>query len=163
MIEPVEEPPWRKFNYVPVAVLEEQKNKSNPVEADSSSAEPTSKNEILDEKLDINDVPMEESEVAVLEEQKNEAPEIDEIAEKVEDESNPVEADSSAAEPTSKNEIFDEKADINDVPMEESEPQDKNQVVRQDLNERLDLSLGLTSHDEDNDSDSKTNQITEGQ
>ncbi|XP_058723733.1 uncharacterized protein LOC131595407 [Vicia villosa] len=117
-IEPVEEPPRRKFKYVPVAVLEEQKN---------------------------------------------EAAEIDEVAEKVEDESNPVEADSSAAEPTSKNEILDEKPDINDVPMEESEPQDKNQVVRQDLNESLDLSLGLTSHDEENDSDSKTNQTTEGQ
>lgn len=59
--------------------------------------------------------------VAVLEEQKNEATEIDEVAEKVEDESNPIEADSSAAEPTSKNEILDEKPDINDVPMEESE------------------------------------------
>lgn len=58
--------------------------------------------------------------VAVLEEQKNEATE-DEVAEKVEDESNPIEADSSAAEPTSKNETLDEKPDINDVPMEESE------------------------------------------
>ncbi|CAI8590571.1 unnamed protein product [Vicia faba] len=117
-LEPVEEPPRRKFKYIPVAALEEQKN---------------------------------------------EATEIDEVAEKVEDESNPVEADSSAAEPTSKNEILDEKPDINDVPIEESEPQDKNQVVRQDLNESLDLSLGLTSHDEDNDSDSKTNQTTDGQ
>jgi len=43
------------------------------------------------------------------------------------------------------------------------QPQDKNQVVRQDLNESLDLSLGLTSHDEDQDSDSKTNQTTDGQ
>jgi hypothetical protein len=59
--------------------------------------------------------------VAVLEEQKNEATEIDEVAEKVEDEPNPVEADSTAAEPTSKNETLDEKPDINDVPMEESE------------------------------------------
>ncbi|CAL5183971.1 unnamed protein product [Lathyrus oleraceus] len=117
-LESVEEPPRRKFKYIPVAVLEEQKN---------------------------------------------EATEIDEVAEKVEDESNPIEADSSAAEPTSKNEILDEKPDINDVPMEESEPQDKNQVVRQDLNESLDLSLGLTSHDEDQDSDSKTNQTTDGQ
>jgi hypothetical protein len=59
--------------------------------------------------------------VAVLEEQKNEATEIDEVAEKVEDEPNPVEADSTPAEPTSKNETLDEKPDINDVPMEESE------------------------------------------
>lgn len=58
--------------------------------------------------------------VAVLEEQKNEAAE-DEVVEKVEDESNPIEADSSAAKPTSKNETLDEKPDINDVPMEESE------------------------------------------
>lgn len=116
-VEPVEEPPRRKFKYVPVAVLEEQKNEATE----------------------------------------------DEVTEKVEDESNPIEADSIAAEPTSKNETLDEKPDINDVPMEESEPQDKNQVVRQDLNESLDLSLGLTSHDEDQDSDSKTNQPTDGQ
>lgn len=58
--------------------------------------------------------------VAALEEQKNEATE-NEGAEKVEDESKLVDADSSAAEPTSKNETFDEKPDINDVPMEENE------------------------------------------
>jgi hypothetical protein len=59
--------------------------------------------------------------VAVLEEQKNEATEIDEVAEKVEDEPNPVEADSTAAEPTSKSETLDEKSDIYDVPTEEGE------------------------------------------
>lgn len=58
--------------------------------------------------------------VAVLEEQKNEAAE-NEGAEKVEDESKPIDADSSAAEPTHKNETMDEKPDINDVPMEESQ------------------------------------------
>lgn len=42
--------------------------------------------------------------------------------------------------------------------------QDKNQVVRQDLNEStLDLSLGLTSHDDEHDSDSKTNQTRDSQ
>ncbi|XP_019426357.1 PREDICTED: uncharacterized protein LOC109334837 [Lupinus angustifolius] len=93
--------------------------------------------------------------VAVLEE-RNEA------AEKVEDEAKPIDADPSVAEPTRKNENWDEKPDINDVPMEESESQDKNQVVRQDLNESLDLSLGLTSHDDELDSDSKT-QTRDGQ
>lgn len=58
--------------------------------------------------------------VAVLEEQKNEAAE-NEGAEKVEDESKPIDADSSVAEPTHKNETMDEKPDINDVPMEESQ------------------------------------------
>ncbi|XP_061340817.1 uncharacterized protein LOC133287263 isoform X1 [Gastrolobium bilobum] len=101
--------------------------------------------------------------VALLEEQRNEAAE-NEGAEKVEDESKPMDADASAAEPTHKNETLDEKPDINDVPMEESQSQDKNQVVRQDLNEStLDLSLGLTSHDDEHDSDSKTNQTRDGQ
>ncbi|XP_027335994.1 uncharacterized protein LOC113849928 isoform X2 [Abrus precatorius] len=72
--QPPEEQPRRKFKYIPVAVLEEQRNEaaenegaekvddeSKPVDADSSAAEPTRKNETLDEKPDINDVPMEES------------------------------------------------------------------------------------------------------
>ncbi|XP_057429483.1 uncharacterized protein LOC130722683 [Lotus japonicus] len=118
--EPADEPPRRKFKYIPVAVLEEQRNEAAENEA----------------------------------------------AEKVEDESKPIDVDSSAAEPTQKNETLDEKPDINDVPMEESESQDKNQVVRQDLNEStLDLSLGLTSHDDDdeNNSDSKTTQTRDDQ
>ncbi|TKY72220.1 hypothetical protein E2542_SST00959 [Spatholobus suberectus] len=74
--EPPEEPPRRKFKYVPVALLEEQRNEavenegaekvddeSKPIDADSGAAEPTRKNETLDEKPDINDVPMEESQV----------------------------------------------------------------------------------------------------
>lgn len=45
-----------------------------------------------------------------------------------------------------------------------SQSEDKYQVVRQDLNETtLDLSLGLTSHDDEHDSDSKTNQTRDGQ
>ncbi|MED6219331.1 hypothetical protein PIB30_034765 [Stylosanthes scabra] len=100
--------------------------------------------------------------VAVLEEQRNEAAEIDGAEKNEEDK--PVDTDPSAAEPSHKNETMDEKPDINDVPMDESQPQDKNQVVRQDLNEStLDLSLGLTSHDDENDSDSKTNQTRDGQ
>ncbi|KAK7332389.1 hypothetical protein VNO80_29140 [Phaseolus coccineus] len=115
--EQPEEPPRRKFKYVPVALLEEQRNEAAENEA----------------------------------------------AEKV-DESKPIDADSGAAEPARKNETLDEKPDINDVPMEESQSQYKNQVVRQDLNEStLDLSLGLTSHEDEHDSDSKTNQTRDGQ
>ncbi|KAE9594734.1 hypothetical protein Lal_00043153 [Lupinus albus] len=109
-LEPLEEPQRRKFKYIPVAVLEEQRNEAAENEA----------------------------------------------AEKVEDEAKPIADDPSAAELTRKNENWHEKPDINDVPMEEIESQDKNQVVRQDLNESLDLSLGLTSHDDGHDSDSKT-------
>ncbi|XP_029128313.1 probable serine/threonine-protein kinase DDB_G0282963 isoform X2 [Cajanus cajan] len=110
--EPPEEPPRRKFKYVPVALLEEQRNEAAENEG----------------------------------------------AEKVDDDSKPIDSDSGAADPARKNETLDEKPDINDVPMEES------QVVRQDLNEStLDLSLGLTSHDDEHDSDSKTNQARDGQ
>ncbi|KAK8591892.1 hypothetical protein V6N13_062488 [Hibiscus sabdariffa] len=91
--------------------------------------------------------------IAVLEEQKGEAAE-NEAAEDVDDEAKPSETDPSVAEPTSRNDGFDEKPDINDVPMEENE--EDNKVVRQDLNEStLDLSLGLTAHD--GESDSKPN------
>ncbi|KAL4367958.1 hypothetical protein GQ457_05G034140 [Hibiscus cannabinus] len=106
-----EEPPRRKFKYIPIAVLEEQ-------------------------------------------EQEKEAAE-NEAAENVDDEAKPSETDDpSVAEPTSRNGIFDEKPDINDVPMEENE--EDNKIVGQDLNEStLDLSLGLTAHD--GESDSKPN------
>jgi len=57
--------------------------------------------------------------VALLEEQRNEAAE-NEGAEKVE-ESKSIDADSGAAEPARKNETLDEKPDINDVPMDESQ------------------------------------------
>ncbi|KAI4295985.1 hypothetical protein L6164_035978 [Bauhinia variegata] len=110
---PSEEPPRRKFKYVPIAVLEEQINEAVENEG----------------------------------------------AEKVEDETKTVDADSGAAEPTRKGQILDEKPDINDVPMEES--QNNNKVVRQDLNE-LDLSLGLTAHDDESNSDSKANQTRDG-
>ncbi|XWS15507.1 hypothetical protein CRYUN_Cryun34aG0006100 [Craigia yunnanensis] len=94
-----EEPPRRKFKYIPIAVLEEQKK---------------------------------------------------EAAENIDDEAKPNEA----AEPTSRNDGLEEKPDINDLPIDES--QEDNKIVRQDLNESaLDLSLGLTSHDDE--SDSKTN------
>ncbi|KAJ7946368.1 Golgin family A protein [Quillaja saponaria] len=107
-----EEPPRRKFKYIPIAVLEEQKDADN------------------------------------------------ESAEKVEDEVKTNDVEQSASEPTPKGENLDEKPDINDVPMEES--QDNNQTQRQDLNEStLDLSLGLTAHEDDHDSDSKPNQIRE--
>lgn len=107
-----EEPPRRKFKYIPIAVLEEQKR---------------------------------------------------EDAEKADDEAKPSDADLSAVEPTLKTNGFDEKPDINDVPMEENQALDQNQLARQDLNEStLDLSLGLKAHDGDPDSDSKTNQNKDG-
>lgn len=73
----VEEPRRRKFRYVPVAVLEEQHNEAaekeidekgeddaKPNDANPDSVEPTPKNDGLDEKPDINDVPMEENQDA---------------------------------------------------------------------------------------------------
>ena len=53
--------------------------------------------------------------IAVLEEQKKEA------EENVDDEAKSNEVDPSAAEPTSRNDGFEEKPDINDVPMDESQ------------------------------------------
>ncbi|KAF5944200.1 hypothetical protein HYC85_018277 [Camellia sinensis] len=109
-----EEPPRRKFRYIPIAVLEEQKN---------------------------------------------------EAEEMVDDEAKPRDTDPNAAEPTSKNDGLDEKPDINDVPVEESQAlDDDTPLVRQDLNEStLDLSLGLNSRDGDPDSNVKTNQSKNGQ
>ncbi|GLT41332.1 hypothetical protein SLA2020_154050 [Shorea laevis] len=108
-----EEPPRRKFKYIPIALLEEQKN----------------------------------------EDAENEA------AEKVEDEAKPTDNNPSVMEPAHKSNGFAEKPDINDVPIEES--QEDNKVERQDLNEStLDLSLGLTTHDAD--SDSKMDKSNQG-
>ncbi|KAF2298243.1 hypothetical protein P3X46_020651 [Hevea brasiliensis] len=104
-----EEPPKRKFKYVPVYLLEEQR---------------------------------------------------EEAAEKVEDEAKLSDTEPIAVEPIPKGDSFDEKPNINDVPMEET--QDDSQVMRQDLNEStLDLSLGLKSHDDN--SDSKPDQLRDGQ
>ncbi|XP_009616340.1 uncharacterized protein [Nicotiana tomentosiformis] len=65
----VEELPKRKFKYIPVALLEEQKyeesehtdNEAKPNETESNGEGPTSEPDGFDEKPDINDVPMEES------------------------------------------------------------------------------------------------------
>ncbi|KAL7103072.1 hypothetical protein ACP275_08G158100 [Erythranthe tilingii] len=66
-----EEPPKRKFKYIPIVVLEEQRNESSeqmedeetmPIE--TNTVEATSKSDdVSDEKPDINDVPMDENEV----------------------------------------------------------------------------------------------------
>ncbi|KAL7088573.1 hypothetical protein ACP275_13G135800 [Erythranthe tilingii] len=64
-----EEPPRRKFKYIPIAVLEEQNNESSeqieeeakPIEIEANTNEATSKSDVNDEKPDINDVPMDES------------------------------------------------------------------------------------------------------
>lgn len=58
--------------------------------------------------------------VALIEEQTNEAAE-NEGADKVEDEAKPIDIDPSAAEGTRNGEILDDKPDINDVPVEESQ------------------------------------------
>ncbi|XP_041028408.1 uncharacterized protein LOC121268283 isoform X1 [Juglans microcarpa x Juglans regia] len=71
---PPEEPPRRKFKYIPIAVLEEQKNEdaeneaaekvdddAKPIDIDPGAAKSTPRGGVLDEKPDINDVPMEES------------------------------------------------------------------------------------------------------
>ncbi|KAK3036958.1 hypothetical protein RJ639_030923, partial [Escallonia herrerae] len=62
-----DEPTRRKFKYIPIAVLEEQKSEAaeqtedeaKPSEVDAEAGEPTSN--ASDEKPDINDVPMEEN------------------------------------------------------------------------------------------------------
>ncbi|XP_021889133.1 uncharacterized protein DDB_G0285917 [Carica papaya] len=83
--------------------------------------------------------------IALLEEQKIEATE-NEAAENHEEEAKPGDTDPSMVDSTPRNDGSDEKPDINDVPMEEN--QEDNKLVRQDLNEStLDLSLGLTAHD----------------
>lgn len=64
---------------VQVAVLEEQKNEdeeneaaekvnddANPIEVDPAATESTLRGEVLDEKPDINDVPMDENQVKML-------------------------------------------------------------------------------------------------
>ncbi|KAH9617406.1 hypothetical protein KSS87_006580 [Heliosperma pusillum] len=89
--------------------------------------------------------------VAVLEERKKEN------EEKSDDEVKPIDSDGDNEDQVSKGDDIDEKPDINDVPMEENQDSEENQTppARQDLNE-LDLSLGLTSHEDDHDSDSKS-------
>ncbi|KAF6159178.1 hypothetical protein GIB67_032795 [Kingdonia uniflora] len=99
----VEESSRRKYRYVPIVVLEEQKK------ADS------------EEKIIVDD------------------------------EAKTSQNDASQGA-TSKRDVSDQKPDINDVPMEETEAPDKDQSAPQDLNETsLDLSLGLKGHDEDHD------------
>ncbi|CAI9772427.1 unnamed protein product [Fraxinus pennsylvanica] len=65
----VEEPPKRKFKYIPIAVLEEQANESSdqfkdeakPIETEINTVETTSKSDGHDEKPDINDIPMDDT------------------------------------------------------------------------------------------------------
>ncbi|XP_030471177.1 uncharacterized protein LOC115689309 [Syzygium oleosum] len=101
-----EEPPRRKFKYIPIALLEEEK----------------------DEDVEIN------------------------AAEDVDDEGKPSENDLSSVEPNNKSGGSDEKPDINNIPMEVSE--DDNKGVRQDLNEStLDLSLSFKAGEGNHDVD----------
>lgn len=65
-----DQPPRRKFKYIPIALLEEQKDEAaeqveddaKPSEADIVTTDLNSKADDIDEKPDINDVPMEENE-----------------------------------------------------------------------------------------------------
>ncbi|KAE8652886.1 uncharacterized protein LOC101221727 [Cucumis sativus] len=112
-----EEPPRRKFKYMPIAVLEEQKNEAAENEATDN---------VEDEALESDD----------------------------------VEPSSTVA---TKGELQDEKPDINDVPMEESQSQDNDRPVRQDLNEStLDLSLNLNALDDGGEASSKADHIRDG-
>lgn len=87
--------------------------------------------------------------IALLEEEKDEDVEIN-AAENVDDEEKPSENDLSSVEPNNKNGGSDEKPDINNIPMEVSE--DDNKGVRQDLNEStLDLSLSFKAGDGNHD------------
>ncbi|KAF7803813.1 putative serine/threonine-protein kinase [Senna tora] len=92
------------------------------------------------------------AQIALLEEQKIEAAENED---KIEDEAQLIDAVPSTADSTRKVEILDKKPDINDIPVEESQSQDNNQVVRQDLNESTLDFLGLMAHDDDREYDSK--------
>lgn len=68
-----EEPPRRKFKYVPIALLEEHsmedaeddfvkvEDESQPSDTDASLADPASNGDGVDGKPDINDAPTEES------------------------------------------------------------------------------------------------------
>ncbi|KAL1562510.1 B-cell CLL/lymphoma 7 protein family member B-like [Salvia divinorum] len=104
----VEKPPKRRFKYIPIVVLEEQKVESS---------------------------------------------------EQMEDENKSSEDTSDAIEATSRG---DEKPDMNDVPMDENQvniASETNREERQDLNvSTLDLSLGLTAHDGENESESRADQ-----
>ncbi|KAH0935364.1 hypothetical protein HID58_012481 [Brassica napus] len=78
-----EDPPRRRFKYVPIALLEEQKNEVTEIEEDdkveeeeqkkeieqdaSAAAEPSEKKAQVEEKPDMNDVPMEDYQAWTLE------------------------------------------------------------------------------------------------
>ncbi|KAF3594158.1 hypothetical protein DY000_02027059 [Brassica cretica] len=100
-----EDPPRRRrFKYVPIAVLEEQKNEVTEIEEDDQVEE---------------------------EEQKKE-----------------IEQEASAAELSDKRAQVEEKPDMNDVPMEDNQEEEK--TVRQDLNESTkDSGLNLNANDVD--------------
>ncbi|KAL0738774.1 hypothetical protein Bca4012_014984 [Brassica carinata] len=100
--------------------------------------------------------------IAVLEEQKNQVTEIEED-DKVEEEDDDkaeeeqkkeTEQDASAAEPSEKKSTVEEKPDMNDVPMEDNQEEEK--TVRQDLNESTkDSGLNLNANDVDSENNQK--------
>uniref|UniRef100_A0A7N0UET0 Uncharacterized protein n=1 Tax=Kalanchoe fedtschenkoi TaxID=63787 RepID=A0A7N0UET0_KALFE len=70
----VEELPRRKLKFIPIALLDEQKNETieqakedtKAIEVDLSTGERASKSNIADEKPDMNDTPMRESETLTV-------------------------------------------------------------------------------------------------
>ncbi|XP_019171799.1 PREDICTED: uncharacterized protein LOC109167249 [Ipomoea nil] len=64
-----EVPLKRKFKYIPIAVLEEQKSseledEANQIESETNGGKPASKTDGFHEKPDINDVPMEDNQAS---------------------------------------------------------------------------------------------------
>uniref|UniRef100_A0A7C9A0Q9 Uncharacterized protein n=1 Tax=Opuntia streptacantha TaxID=393608 RepID=A0A7C9A0Q9_OPUST len=97
--------------------------------------------------------------IAVLEEQKKAA----EPEESADDEAKPTSADENTEEHARRTDGYGEKPDINDMPVDENQDAEENRTApgRHDLNESLDLSLGLTSHEGEHDSSSKSNRTKE--
>ncbi|KAL3625027.1 hypothetical protein CASFOL_031695 [Castilleja foliolosa] len=65
-----EEPPRRRFKYIPIVVLEEQndnesseqmEDETNAIDSNTDNVEANSKSDEYDEKPDINDIPMDEN------------------------------------------------------------------------------------------------------
>ncbi|KAM7266061.1 hypothetical protein ACFE04_003744 [Oxalis oulophora] len=115
-------------------------NNTNGADADAAAADDDKENEEVPPKRKFKYIP-----IAVTEEQEIE--EVEEV-EKVDEETKPTDSDLNADPALKIDGGLDEKPDINDVPMEENEEDN----LRQDLNESIDLSLGLTAHEGDSDS-----------
>ncbi|XP_073055983.1 uncharacterized protein [Primulina eburnea] len=112
-------------------------NKDNGIIA-NNNGNADSKNSNKDDVVAVEEPPKKKFKyipIIVLEEQKNES------SEQAEDETKPFETDT--VEVTSKSDEYNEKPDINDMPLDENQALHNTSLERQDLNEStLDLSLG---------------------